>query len=93
MYNTIVIGDEVKTDDGWSKITKLDLYKKDVVTYTLNVVNVDENIVDDINDNFYVMVSVLITLCNVQIHLINLICYNGFSNRQIQKFVRDHNHD
>ena len=53
-HNTLMFSDEVKTDNGWSKITKLDLYKKDVVTYTLNVVNVDENIVDDINDNFYV---------------------------------------
>ena len=41
-YNTLMFSDEVKTDDGWSKITKLDLYKKDVVTYTLNVVNVCE---------------------------------------------------
>ena len=90
MYNTIVIGDEVKTDNGWSKITKLDLYQKDVVTYTLNVVDVCEMILIITSMS---IVSVLITLCNIQIHLINLICYNGFSNRQIQKFVRDHNHD
>lgn len=53
-YDTLKVGDEVKTKDGWSKITKLDLYQKDVVTYTLNVIDVGENPDDDTNDNFYV---------------------------------------
>lgn len=53
-YDTLKVDDEVKTKDGWSKITKLDLYQKDVVTYTLNVIDVGENPDDDTNDNFYV---------------------------------------
>lgn len=53
-YDTLKVGDEVKTKDSWSNIIKLDLYQKDVVIYTLNVVDVGENPDGDTNDNFYV---------------------------------------
>lgn len=53
-YDTLVIGDKVKTYNGWSEITNIEQYKLDkpITTYNLDVINFDETIDSDINDTF-----------------------------------------
>lgn len=55
-YNQLKIGDLVKTQNGWSEIIDIIQYtlKEPITTYTLDVRDNDEMLVDDeINDNFY----------------------------------------
>lgn len=55
-YNKLIIGDIVKTSSGWAKIIDIEQYQLNtpIVTYTLDVVNNDELLLDsDLNDNFY----------------------------------------
>lgn len=53
-YNELVIGDYVKTFDGWSEIVRINRYKSDpIITYSLNVVDINEDPDDESNDTFY----------------------------------------
>ncbi len=54
-YSELAVGDEAKTVDGWSAVTKIEQYTLDdpVRTYTLGVVDYNENPDVDIYDNFY----------------------------------------
>lgn len=55
-YRKLIIGDIVKTNDGWSKIIDIELYQlnKPIITYTLDVRDSDEILEDcEIDDNFY----------------------------------------
>ena len=54
-YFELALGDEVKTNDGWSVITMIEKYILDepVCTYTLGVVDYNEDPDVDIYDNFY----------------------------------------
>ena len=64
-YDTLVIGDIVKTANGWSKITDIILYQNDrpTATYTLNVVDINENPDVDVNDSFYANSIVVHNTC------------------------------
>ena len=55
-YEKLVVGDFVKTTDGWIEITNITLYTLDepITTYTLNVMDDDEEYDEDSNDNFVV---------------------------------------
>jgi intein/homing endonuclease len=54
-YRQLKIGDEVKTVDGWSKVTRIILYQnsKFMTTYTLAIRDYGEDPDNDDNDNFY----------------------------------------
>lgn len=55
-YRKLILGDIVKTNDGWSKIIDIKQYQlnEPIVTYTLDVRDSDEILKDyEINDNFY----------------------------------------
>ena len=53
-YDTLVEGDIVKTDDGWSKVTRIELYVTDPKkTYNLAIKDFDEIVDDDTDDCFY----------------------------------------
>jgi len=53
-YDTLVVGDIVKTFDGWSKVTKIERYTTEpITTYTLMIRDFDEDIDNDENDNYY----------------------------------------
>ena len=53
-YDTLMVNDEVKTIGGWSKIVKIDQYQleKPIITYNLDIINLDEVSDDDTNDTF-----------------------------------------
>ena len=53
-YATLVVGDEVKTDEGWSQITDIRRYTLDtpMITYNLAIKDLDEKIDNDINDTY-----------------------------------------
>lgn len=55
-YATLVIGDEVKTNDGWSEILNIRRFTVDtpMTTYNLATKNFDEIIDDDTNDTYIV---------------------------------------
>lgn len=55
-YRKLILGDIVKTNDGWSKIIDIEQYQlnKPIITYTLDVRDSNEIMEDyEINDNFY----------------------------------------
>lgn len=54
-YPTLAVGDVVKTVDDWSEIVSIERYslEEPITTYTLNVIDKDEQIDNDINDGFY----------------------------------------
>lgn len=53
-YNTLLVGDMAKTVDGWSEIIEIKRYVSEpITTYTLDTVDIGENIDDDTNDSFY----------------------------------------
>lgn len=53
-YNTLSIGDNVKTINGWSKIININRYTSEpIITYNLDVIDIDENPDVDNNDAYY----------------------------------------
>lgn len=53
-YGSLVVGDMAKTVDGWSEITGIKRYPSGpIITYNLDVVDVDEDPDNEINDTFY----------------------------------------
>ena len=54
-YATLCVGDIVKTVDDWSEITSIERYslQEPITTYTINVIDKNEEIDIDINDGFY----------------------------------------
>lgn len=54
-YPKLVIGDKVKTIDGWSEVTNIEQYtlSEPITTYTLAVRDIGENPDNDEADNFY----------------------------------------
>jgi hypothetical protein len=54
-YETLKVGDIVKTVDDWSEIVSIERYslEEPITTYTLNVIDNDERIDNDMNDGFY----------------------------------------
>ena len=53
-YATLVEGDIVKTDNGWSKVVRIELYVTDPKkTYNLAIKDFDEVVDDDTDDCFY----------------------------------------
>ena len=53
-YDTLVVGDKVKTFEGWSEIIEINRYQSEpIVTYNLDVVNIGENPDDDSNDAYF----------------------------------------
>ena len=54
-YDTLVVGDIVKTIDGWSELVEIELYETEPMNvYNLNIKDYDEIIDDDTNDTYYV---------------------------------------
>lgn len=55
-YDTLIIGDNVKVRDGWSKIVNIETYQVEtpIVTYNLAIKNFDEIKDDDTYDTFIV---------------------------------------
>lgn len=53
-YETLIVGDKTKTIDGWTKIININRYiSEPVITYNLDVIDIDEEFDSEINDNFY----------------------------------------
>ena len=53
-YDTLVVGDICKINNGWSAITNIDRYNSEpIITYNLDVIDIDENIDNETNDTFY----------------------------------------
>lgn len=53
-YDTLIIGDKVKTFDNYEEIINIKRYKTNpIITYNIDVINIDENLDDDSNDTFY----------------------------------------
>ena len=53
-YDTLVVGDVVKTANGWSEIVEIELYEIEPMdVYNLNIKDYDEVIDDDTNDCYY----------------------------------------
>jgi hypothetical protein len=53
-YDMLLIGDNCRTEKGWSKIISIDRYNSAPITmYSLDVIDINENIDNDINDNFF----------------------------------------
>ena len=53
-YDMLSIGDNCRTEKGWSKIISIDRYNSTPITmYSLDVIDINENIDNDINDNFF----------------------------------------
>lgn len=53
-YDTLIIGDKVKTFNSYEEIIDIKRYKTNpIVTYNIDIINIDENIDDDLNDSFY----------------------------------------
>ena len=67
-YEKLVVGDRVKTDNGWTEITNIELYILDepITTYTLALKDLDEINDIDTNDNFYAN--------NIVVHNATTIC-------------------
>lgn len=55
-YDTLEVGDEIKTFNGWSKIIKIEQYHVNdpIITYNLATKDFSEEIDDDTNDTFIV---------------------------------------
>ena len=55
-YETLIVGDEVKTKDGWSKIINISRITEltPITTYNLAIKDLDEKIDNDINDTYIV---------------------------------------
>lgn len=55
-YDTLEVGDEIKTFNGWSEIIKIEQYHVNdpIITYNLATKDFDEEIDDDANDTFIV---------------------------------------
>lgn len=60
-YDTLVIGDNVKTNNGWSKIIDIKTYqvKTPIITYNLAIKDLDEDKDDDTYDTFIVNSAVV----------------------------------
>ena len=55
-YDTLLIGDNCRTSNGWSKIVDIErYYSSPVKMYTLNLVDIDEmdGFDNEVNDNFF----------------------------------------
>lgn len=53
-YDELVVGDNVKVLNGWSKIVEINRYESEpIVTYNLAISDIEENPDDDTNDTFY----------------------------------------
>ena len=53
-YDELVVGDEVKTLNGWVKVVNINRYKSDpMVTYNLDVIDIDEDPDNESNDTFF----------------------------------------
>ena len=53
-YDTLKVGDIVKSFDGWHEIINIERYKVDkpIITYNIGIKNFDEMVDDDTNDTF-----------------------------------------
>ena len=60
-YDTLVIGDNVKTNNGWSKIIDIKTYQVEtpIITYNLAIKDLDEDKDDDTYDTFIVNSAVV----------------------------------
>jgi hypothetical protein len=53
-YDTLVVGDNCKTVNGWSKITEINRYVSEpIITYNLSVIDIGEDPDNEINDTFF----------------------------------------
>lgn len=53
-YETLIVGDKVKTIDDWTEIININRYTSEpVITYNLDVIDIDEKLDSEINDSFY----------------------------------------
>lgn len=53
-YGELIVGDVVRTIDGWTTVTKINRYKSEpIITYNLDVVDIGEEIDNEINDTYY----------------------------------------
>ena len=53
-YDTLLIGDICKTENGWSEIIDINRFNsKPIIMYSLDVVDIDEIYDNDVNDNFF----------------------------------------
>lgn len=53
-YPILHVGDKLKTINGYTELIEIEIQEVNPVdTYTLSVIDIDEEFDDDINDNFY----------------------------------------
>lgn len=53
-YDTLIIGDNIKTIDGWTKILNIKRYTSEpIITYNIDVIDINEIHDINYNDNYY----------------------------------------
>jgi hypothetical protein len=54
-YDTLLLGDICRTENGWSEIVNINRYKSsnNITMYSLDLIDIDETNDNDVNDNFF----------------------------------------
>ena len=54
-YDTLLLGDICRTENGWSEIVSINRYKSsnNITMYSLDLIDIDETNDSDVNDNFF----------------------------------------